>query len=84
MKLRGARGVQNSPLKIRGEKGSYQKENPHVKEISPLKIRGERGVIKERILISSGNVTGDSPNFRGLVKERPLILRWNLWKKLNY
>jgi hypothetical protein len=36
--------------------------------------------MKERILVLRRDVAGHSPNFRGIAKESPLILRWNLWR----
>ena len=36
--------------------------------------------MKERFLILKGDVTGDSPSFRGIAKVKLVILRGNLWK----
>jgi len=51
---------------LKGVTGKFS-QNP------PLRLSGARGVMKERILVLRRDVAGHSPNFRGIVKERPLI-----------
>jgi len=57
LKLRGARGVQNSPLKIRGERGVIKERIL----ISRGNVAGDspnfRGLVKERPLILRWNLS---------------------------